>query len=69
MGNSGSVTASTATSSSSGQSNTALASLPKVSDFFYKGKPYPHDLPLWFKSISLVSEDLPHLKTIKTRNG
>ena len=65
MGNSGSVTTSTATTSST---ENKAPSLP-VPDFFYKGKPYPHELPLWFKSISLVSEELPHLKTIKTRTG
>ena len=34
-----------------------------VPDFEYKGKPYPQDLPNWFKTISLENDELAHLKT------
>ena len=36
-------------------------------DFFYKGKPYPNDLPAWFTTIRLSEQDLTHLKTHKNQ--
>ena len=35
-----------------------------IPDFEYKKKPYPKDLPTWFKTIRLEPAKLVHLKPI-----
>ena len=41
-----------------------LGSTADVPDFYYKGKPYPNELPAWFKSIRLVDAELLHLRPV-----
>ena len=55
--------------SSSTSQESSVAQEAPVPDFYYKGKPEVKDLPAWFKSIKLVPEELPHLKTVTDRQG
>ena len=54
---------------SSASKTPAVPEAEPVPDFFYKGKPYPDELPSWFTSVRLTPAELPHLKTRMNQKG